>query len=133
MARRRSCFSCGQTQPGTGLFCSAQSDGSVRLVVAADGGGPFLTGQAVFAGDTLWSTEFNPGGPAGQSLTSFSFRNGERVVWLKDANDVSLVGVDAKGRPVMNGMDGGAYTFDPLTRQFARLTSAPVEAISAAG
>ena len=52
---------------------------------------------------------------------------------LRSNRRADLMGVDAKGRPVMNGMDGGAYTFDPLTRQFARLTSAPVEAISAAG
>jgi hypothetical protein len=118
---------------GNGSIDLWQRDGSVRRIVAADNGGPFLSGQVVFAGDTLWVTEFNPGGSGGQSLTSFSFRNGERVVWLKDANDISLVGVDVKGRPVVNGADGGAYTFDPLTRTFTRLTSAPVEATSAAG
>ena len=54
-------------------------------------------------------------------------------MWLRDATDISLVGVDAKGRPVVNGMDGGAYTFDPLSRLFARLTGAPVETVSLAG
>jgi hypothetical protein len=118
---------------GTASIELWQRDGSVRPVVAADSGGPLFRGQSVFAGDTLWSTEFNPTGAGGQSLTSFSFRNGERVVWLKDATDISLVGVDTKGRPVVNGLDGGAYTFDPLTRTFARLTAAPVEAVSEAG
>ncbi len=119
---------------GTGSIEVWQRDGSVRPVAAASSSdGVFFGGQAVFAGDTLWATEFNPGGPGGQSLTSFSFRNGERVVWLQDANDLSLVGVDAKGRPVVNGPDGGAYTFDPLTRTFGRLSSATVEAVSAAG
>jgi hypothetical protein len=110
-----------------------QRDGSVRPIVAAGSGGSLFRSQSIFAEDTLWSLEFNPSGGGGQSLTSFSFRNGERVVWLKDANDVSLVGVDAKGHPVMHGVDGGAYTFDPLTRTFARLTGATVEAFSAAG
>jgi hypothetical protein len=118
---------------GTASIELWQRDGSVRPVVAADSGGPLFRGQSVFAEDTLWSLEFNPSGAGGQSLISFSFRNGERVVWLKDANDFSLAGVDAKGRPVMHGMDGGAYTFDPLTRTFARLTSAAVETVSAAG
>lgn len=36
-------------------------------------------------------------------------------------------------RPVVNSMDGGAYTFDPLSRLFARLTGAPVETVSLAG
>jgi hypothetical protein len=110
-----------------------QRDGSVRPIVAAESGGQFASGQAVFGGDTMWSTEVDPMGPGGQNLTSFSFRNGERVVWLKDANDISLVGVDGKGRPVLSGMDGGTYTFDPLTRQFDRLSNSPVQAISAGG
>ncbi len=118
---------------GDGSIEVWQRDGSVRPIVAAENGGRLVNGQAVFAGDTMWFTEFEPGGPSGQNLTSFSFRNGERVVWLKDANDVSLVGVDAKGRPVLTGMDGGAYTFDPLTRKFDRLSNAPVQAISAGG
>jgi hypothetical protein len=117
---------------GNGSVEVWQRDGSVRPVAAGNRSDSILGAQA-FAGDTLWVTEFNPGGSGGQSLTSFSFRNGERVVWLEDANDFSLVGVDAKGRPVVNGPDGGAYTFDPLTRTFARLTGATVEAISAAG
>lgn len=119
---------------GNGSIEVWQRDGSVRPVGAANSsGGLVFNGQAAFAGDTVWVTEFDPAGQGGQSLISFSFRNGERVVWLKDANDVSLVGVDAKGRPVMNGLDGGAYTFDPLTRTFTRLASAIVEIVSAAG
>jgi hypothetical protein len=118
---------------GDGSIEVWQRDGSVRPIVAAENSGLFVNGQAVFAGDTMWFTEFEPQEPGGQNLTSFSFRNGERVVWLKDANDVSLVGVDAKGRPVLSGVDGGAYTFDPLTRKFDRLSNAPVQAISAGG
>jgi hypothetical protein len=119
---------------GDGSIDLWQRDGSVRSVAAASStSGTFFGGQVVFAGDTMWATEYNPGGSGGQSLTSFSFRDGERVVWLKDANDISLVGVDKRGRPVMNGADGGAYTFDPLTRTFARLTGAPVEVASEAG
>jgi hypothetical protein len=110
-----------------------ERDGSVQPAAAAESSATLFRSQSVLAADTLWAIEYSPTGLGGQSLTSFSFRNGERVVWLKEANDISLVGVDAKGRPVVNGLDGAAYTFDPLTRTFARLTSASVETVTEAG
>jgi hypothetical protein len=137
----------GPTQ-GTPITLSPTSQGLAALVLYGnnlelwqrDGSKSTIVGQesinrtqAFFAGDTVWATEFDPTGGSNQRLTSFTLRNGQHVVWLEDASQIGLIGVDAKGRPVVRGVDGGAYTFDPLTRQLNRLTSATVEAIAANG
>jgi hypothetical protein len=107
-----------------------QRDGSKQTIVSPEA---IQRTQVVFAGDGVWATESDPTGGQNQRLTNFTLRNGQRLVWLEDASQISLIGVDAKGRPVVRGVDGGAYTFDPLTRQLNRLTRATVEAIGASG
>jgi hypothetical protein len=118
-------------QFGGGVMELWQRDGSMQPI---PGDGLANRQQVVFAGDTVWAieTEFDPSGGGNPRLTSFTLRNGQRVVWLEDASQ-TLIGVDAKGRPVVRGSDGGAFTFDPLTKQMNRLTTAVVEAISARG